>query len=289
MTKAAGSGRGDDAPTPGPEALAAPSLHIADEPGPEGSGALIRIITVDRPAARNAIDVPTMRELDDAFAACASTPAVRVVVVTGAGEKAFVAGADIATLSRMSPAEARAFSALGHRVGERIATLPVPVIAAVNGYALGGGCELALACDLVYAADTARFGQPEVLLGAIPGFGGTQRLMRRVGIGRARELLLLGDTIDAAEALRIGLCDRVFEAARLMPETRRLAGVMAARAPLAVAQVKRALRDGADRPLAEANGLESELFAELFASADLALGMQAFLNKDKQPPRWRGR
>jgi enoyl-CoA hydratase len=269
--------------------VSAGNVRVEDAPGPDGTMGAIRIVTIDRPAALNAIDVATMRELAAVFEACTTTAGLRAVIVTGAGDKAFVAGADVAALAGMSPTEAHAFSELGHRVGDQLESLPMPVIAAVNGYALGGGCELALACDFIYAAETARFGQPEVRLGTIPGFGGTQRLMRRVGIARARELLFTGDSIDAAEALRIGLCNRVFAPSRLLPEALRTAAAIAARAPLAVANIKRALRDGADRPLREAHRIESELFAELFATADLQNGMRAFLAKDKQPPKWQGR
>jgi enoyl-CoA hydratase len=269
-------------------------VRVEDEPAVAGGApGAVRLVTIDRAAALNAIDVATMRELAAVFASCAEAaalnPGLRVVIVTGAGEKAFVAGADIAALSTMTVDEAGEFSRLGHLVGERIESLPIPVIAAVNGFALGGGCELALACDFIYAAENARFGQPEVKLGAIPGFGGTQRLMRRVGIARARELLFTGDTIDAAEALRIGLCNRLFPADQLMAEARRTASQLALRAPLAIAAIKRALRGGADQPLPEALRQENELFASLFSTADLKSGMQAFLSKQKQPPPWQGR
>ncbi|MES1165558.1 MAG: enoyl-CoA hydratase-related protein [Verrucomicrobiota bacterium] len=268
---------------------AASTVRVEDRPAPHDATAIIRVITVDRPAALNAIDVSTMRALSAAFEACAAAAAVRAVVVTGAGDKAFAAGADVASLSAMTADEAAAFSQLGHRVGMQIEALAVPVIAAVNGFALGGGCELALACDFIYAGEGARFGQPEVKLGAIPGFGGTFRLARRVGVARARELLFTGETIDAAESLRIGLCNRVFPAAQVLAEALRTAGAIAARAPLAVAQAKRALREGADGTPSGAAALETELFAELFATADLKLGMRAFLSKDNQPPRWQGR
>jgi enoyl-CoA hydratase len=268
---------------------AGPNVRAAYEVGPDGRVGEICLVTIDRPAALNAIDVATMRELADVFEGFSQDPALRAVIVTGAGDKAFVAGADVQALAGMSEDDARAFSELGHRVGDRIESLAVPVIAAVNGYALGGGCELALACDFIYASDTARFGQPEVKLGAIPGFGGTQRLMRRVGIARARELLFTGETIDAGEALRIGLCNRVFEGTRLLQEARRTANAIAAAAPLAVAHVKRAVRGGADRPLSEAHQIETELFAGLFSTADLREGMRAFLAKDKQLPKWQGR
>jgi enoyl-CoA hydratase len=276
-------------PTHHPEHPLLSRVRIEDPPGSDGSIGAVRVVTIDRPAARNAIDVATMRELASAFEACASAPALRVVIVTGAGDMAFAAGADVATLATMSADEAGAFSELGHRVGDQIESLPVPVIAAVNGYALGGGCELALACDFIYAADTARFGQPEVKLGAIPGFGGTQRLPRRIGYGRASELLFTGETIDAVEALRIGLCNRVVPLAQLLAEARRTADVIAACAPLAVANVKRALRGGVDRQPGDAHRIETELFAELFSTADLRRGMQAFLKKETHPPHWQGR
>lgn len=253
----------------------------------ERAGA-VAIVTINRPAKLNALNARTIAELGVAMSACAADPSVRAVVLTGAGDKAFVAGADVAALVSMSAAEARTFSELGHRVGDLIESLSLPVIAAVNGFALGGGCELAMACDFIYAASTARFGQPEARLGVIPGFGGTARLTRRVGIARARELLFTGETIDAAEALRIGLCNRVLEPALLLPEARRTATTIAACAPLAVAAAKRALRDGADRPLSEANRVETEMFAALFSTADLATGMRAFLDKDKHPPKWQG-
>jgi enoyl-CoA hydratase len=186
----------------------------------------------------------------------------------------------------MSAGQARAFSEMGHEVANRIESLSVPVIAAVNGFALGGGCEMALACDFIYATASARLGQPEVRLGAIPGFGGTQRLARRIGNARARELLFTADLIDAAEALRIGLVNRVFaDTDTLMAEARAVALRIARQAPLAVAQAKRAVRRGADRPLEEASRMEIEMFAELFDTADLRRGMRAFLNKDRNKDR----
>lgn len=268
-------------------------LRVQQDAGPDDAPGAVWVVTIDRARSMNAIDVATMRELADVFAVCETaakaTPALRAVVLTGAGDRAFVAGADIGALSGMSSEEAHAFSELGHRVGARIESLPIPVIAAVNGYALGGGCELALACDFIYAAETARFGLPEARLGAIPGFGGTQRLMRRVGIARARELLFTGETIDAVEAVRIGLCNRAIEPTRLMAEARHTAATIAARAPLAIASLKRAVVMGADRLLAEALRTEAELFAALFSTQDLATGMRAFLDKDQHPPKWQAR
>jgi enoyl-CoA hydratase len=186
----------------------------------------------------------------------------------------------------MSEGTAREFARAGHGVGEALAGLPIPTIAAVNGFALGGGCELALACDFIYAAENAKFGQPEVKLGVIPGFGGTQRLARRVGLARAIELCLTGDTIDAAEAARIGLANRVLPAAELLPATIATAKKIADMGPVAVAEAKRVLHAGAGLPLAQANALEIEAFAGLFATADQKEGMAAFLGKRK--PEFRG-
>lgn len=265
------------------------TVRVDGEPGPEGTPGAIRVIAIDRAAALNAIDVATMRALLDAFRDCAATPHLRAVILTGSGERAFAAGADIAALSAMGPAEARAFSALGHEVAAAIESLSVPVIAAVNGFALGGGCEMALACDFIYAAETARFGMPESKLGAIPGFGGTVRLLERVGPARARELLFSGEIVDAAEAQRIGLVNRVFPVDQLLPEARRSAAAIAARAPLAIARLKEALVRRAAAGRGDAAQEETEMFASLFASADLRAGMQAFVAKDKQPPKWQGR
>ena len=267
----------------------ADTVRVDSEPGPDGTPGAIRVISIDRPAALNAIDVPTMRSLGEAFRDCSASPQLRAVILTGTGERAFAAGADIAALSTMGPVEARAFSALGHEVAAAIESLAVPVIAAVNGFALGGGCEMALACDFIYAADTARFGMPESKLGAIPGFGGTVRLVERLGPARARELLFSGEVIDAAEALRVGLVNRVFPLDGLLPEARRTAAAIAARAPLAIARIKEALARRAAAARGEAAHQETETFASLFASADLQTGMRAFLAKDKQPPKWQGR
>ena len=274
---------------------AANPIRVEDEPGPGGPGQ-IRWLTIDRPQALNAIDVATMQALGRAIEACAASPALRAVIVTGSGERAFVAGADVAALATMNAAESAAFSRLGQTVFDGLERLPVPVIAAVNGHALGGGCELALACDFIYAATTARFGMPEARLGAIPGFGGTVRLPRRVGTARARELLFTAAVVDATEALRLGLVNRVVEPAGLRDEVRRVAGEICARAPLAVAAAKRALREGFDRPTSEAMALEADLFGALFSTEDLRMGMRAFLDKDKdqakdrsQPPPWQGR
>lgn len=253
------------------------SLIVGDDDG-------VRVITISRPKALNALSPAVIAELDAAVRdtrAAADEGRIRALVITGAGEKAFVAGADIAAMADMAVDAARAFSKAGHAVGDALASLPIPVLAAVNGFALGGGCELALACDFIYAADNAKFGQPEVKLGVIPGFGGTQRLARRVGLARALELCLTGDTIDAGEALRIGLANRVVPAAELLPAALATAKKIAAMGPLAVAAAKQVMLAGADRPLAEANALEVEAFADLFATADQKEGMAAFLAKRK--------
>jgi enoyl-CoA hydratase len=264
------------------------NLRVEDETGPDGAPGAVRVITVNRAAVLNALDAETLRQLAAAFEDVAATPAIRCVVVTGAGEKAFAAGADIKSMAEIQPREARTLSELGLRVGELIESLPVPVVAAVNGYALGGGCELALACDFIHASTRARFGLPEVKLGLIPGFGGIGRLVRRVGIARARELVMTGETIDAAEALRIGLVNKVTEPEALAGSVRAVAAAVAAAAPLAVADAKRALGRVADRPLGDALALERELFAGLFGTADAREGMRAFV--DKRPPgKWRGR
>jgi enoyl-CoA hydratase len=253
------------------------SLLVHDDAG-------VRVVTINRPAALNALNPEVVAGLSRAIAeaaAAARAGEVRALVLTGAGEKSFVAGADIAAMADMTVDAAREFSRAGHAVGEALAGLAIPTIAAVNGFALGGGCELALACDFIYAAERAKFGQPEVKLGVIPGFGGTQRLSRRVGLARALELCLTGDTIDAAEAARIGLVNRVLPAAELLPAAIATAKKIAGMGPLAVAEAKRVLYAGADLPLPQANAFEIEAFAGLFATADQKEGMAAFLGKRK--------
>jgi enoyl-CoA hydratase len=253
----------------------------------EGAAGPVATVTVNRPAALNALDAATLSALVATFTSLALEPAVRCVILTGAGDKAFVAGADIKAMAGMTPAEARALSGLAHGLGDLLEDLHAPVIAAVNGFALGGGCELALACDFIYASRAARFGQPEVNLGVIPGLGGTQRLVRRVGLARARELLYTGVIIDADEALRLGLANAVLDPAELMPRVWAVAEAIASRAPLAVAAAKRAVRHGSDLPLSAGLELESQLFAGLFGTDDQKEGMRAFI--EKRPAQWRGR
>ena len=244
-------------------------------------------ITLNRPDKLNSLDETLLRELLAALGALEGDATARAVVLTGAGEKAFAAGADIAAMSGMTPARAKAFADLGHEIGARIEQSRMPFVAAVNGFALGGGCELALACDFIYASEKARLGQPEVNLGVIPGFGGTQRLARRVGAARARELCMTGDAIGAAEALRIGLVNAVFPPAEVLPRAREVAKKIAAKGPLAIAAVKRVILRGEGIPLGAANELEATAFSGLFGTHDQREGMSAFL--EKRPPRWTGK
>ena len=239
----------------------------------------IRIVTIDRPKVLNALNAQVVEELTRVVESTATEDAVRGLVLTGAGEKAFVAGADIAAMAEMNPEQALAFAGRGHALGEKLSALGIPTVAAVNGFALGGGCELALACDFIYASERAKFGQPEVKLGVIPGFGGTQRLLRRVGVARALELCMSGDIIDAQEALRIGLANRVCPPEELMASALGVVERIAKQGPLAVAKVKEVIHRGAEMPLDEANALEQRAFADLFATADQKEGMAAFLAK----------
>jgi enoyl-CoA hydratase len=239
----------------------------------------VATITLNRPDKLNALNAKLLSELIDAFATLDRDNGVRCAILTGAGEKAFAAGADIAAMSKMSVAEAKAFSELGRKLGAAIEDAHFPVIAAVNGLALGGGCELAMACDFIYASENAKLGQPEVNLGVIPGFGGTQRLARRVGIGMARELCMTGDFIGAKDALRIGLVNLVVPPAELMPRALATAEKIAAKGPVAIRAAKRVLHRGQDVPLAEATEMESTAFSELFATADQREGMAAFTEK----------
>jgi enoyl-CoA hydratase len=227
----------------------------------------------------NALDVATLGELRDRLAELAEDSDVRVVVLTGAGERAFIAGADIKYMSGLEVDEAKEWGELGHETGRLLETMPKPALAAINGFALGGGCELALACDFRYAASTAKLGQPEVNLGIIPGWGGTQRLSRAVGIGVAKDLVLTGRMVDAEEALRIGLVNAVFEPGELMGKTMETARALAAKGPLALGAAKAAV----NRALAGDHGenleREADAFGELFASEDAKEGMTAFAEK----------
>jgi enoyl-CoA hydratase len=239
----------------------------------------VATLTLNRPEKLNALNVELLTELDAALGELVADPGISCAILTGAGEKAFAAGADIAAMRELGVEQARALSELGHRIGMRMERAPFPVIAAVNGFALGGGCELALACDFIYASDKAKVGQPEINLGVIPGFGGTQRLARRVGIARARELCYVGDAIGADEALRIGLVNAVFPHAELLGKAREVAGKIAKKGRVAVAQCKRVLLAGEGISLDAANALETQAFAMLFGTADQREGMAAFLEK----------
>jgi enoyl-CoA hydratase len=245
----------------------------------------IAILTIDRPKALNALNSKTLQELESALNTLPTT--ARALIITGSGDKAFVAGADIAEMASISAAQARDFAALGHRVFHALEQLPIPTIAAVNGFALGGGCELALACDLIYASEKAKLGLPEVSLGVIPGFGGTQRLTRVVGKMRAKELVFTGERLDAAKAKEIGLVLEVLPADQLLAHCKAVAGKMVKNGPLAVSQAKRVIEFGADQDLRAANELERQGFAVLFGSEDQKEGMKAFL--EKRPANFAGK
>jgi enoyl-CoA hydratase len=242
-------------------------------------------LTLNRPDKLNALSAGLIAELAEAFRGFAAKPP-RAVIVTGAG-KAFCAGADIEEMRGMSTIEAKRYAAQGHALGAFIEELPFPVIAAVNGFALGGGCEFAMACDFIYASEVAKFGQPEVNLGVIPGFGGTQRLARRVGIAMARELIYTGEIFGADRALSIGLVNAVVAKDELLPRVQKLAVDIAGKAPLAIEQAKRAMLRGAEPDLTAANELEAQAFAMLFGTSDQKEGMKAFVEKRK--PEYTGK
>jgi enoyl-CoA hydratase len=246
----------------------------------------LAIVTMERPRVLNALNADTLTELESAFAALAADSTIRVILLTGSGGRAFAAGADITELAAISAEDGRRFSLWGQQVLRRIETLGKPVIACIQGFALGGGCELAMACSLRLAADDARLGQPEVKLGVIAGYGGTQRLPRLVGRGAALKLLLTGEIINAQEALRIGLVDEVVPAAELMQRAEALATAIAAQAPLAVAETLQVVDEGLNLPLDLALLRESDRFGRLCGTADKAEGTRAFL--EKRAPIWKG-
>ena len=241
----------------------------------------VAVLTVQRPRRLNALDAATLDELRQAFLDFQQDDSIRCVIVTGAGDKAFVAGADINEFARDTPEGARDRALRGQQVFDLIERLGKPVIAAVNGFALGGGCELAMACTLRLAADSARFGQPEINLGLIPGFAGTQRLARLVGKTKAMEMILTGTPIGAGEALALGLVNRVVPAAELMTEARALASELAAKPPIALRYAMDALNRGLDMPFAEGCQLEAALFGLVTTTADMKEGTAAFLEKRK--------
>jgi enoyl-CoA hydratase len=245
----------------------------------------VAIVTVDRPEALNALDVATLTELRDRLREHADDDRVRVVILTGAGEKAFVAGADIKYMSGLDVDQAKRWGALGHEVGRLLETMPKPTIAAINGFALGGGCELAIACDLRYAASSAKLGQPEVNLGIIPGWGGTQRLARLCGLGVAKELIFTGRIVAAEEALRIGLVNGVHDP--VLDKAREVATLLSSKSPISL----RLMKELANRALGgdHAANLEAEgrVFGELFSSEDAKEGLAAFV--EKREPKFAGR
>jgi enoyl-CoA hydratase len=244
----------------------------------------ISTITVNRPKSLNALNSKTLRELTQAVRECADS---RALILTGAGDKAFVAGADISEMAPMGPWQAREFSELGHVLTALIEDIPSATIAAVNGYALGGGLELAVACDLIFASENARLGLPEVSLGVTPGFGGTQRLVRLVGKLRAKEMIFTGDWVDAQRAQQMGLVNAVLPREKLMEHCRSVAEKIAQKGPLAVARAKRLVERGYDMPLRAANRQEAESFALLFDTEDRREGMRAFV--EKRPAKFTGK
>lgn len=246
----------------------------------------IAVCTIHRPAALNALNAAVMDGLVEAFTTRTGRQDLRAVVLTGSGDKAFVAGADIAEMAGKTPAEAEAFSKRGDDVGRAIAACPVPVIAAVQGFALGGGCELAMCADIVVAGPKARFGQPEVNLGVIPGFGGTQRLVRRVGLAVAMDLCLTARVIDAREAVTLGLASRAVEGSALEAALE-IAAAIAQKGPVAIRMARRAIHENADADLATGLAAERSLFALCFATSDQKEGMAAFLAK--RPASFTGR
>ena len=247
----------------------------------------IATITINRPKVLNALNSQTLDELRRALLELQRDAEVRVVILTGAGGKSFVAGADINELAVQTPTGGREHALAGQHVFDLIENLGKPVIAAVNGYALGGGCELAMACTLRIAADTARLGQPEITLGLLPGYAGTQRLPRLVGKGKAMEMILTGAPIGAEEAQRIGLVNRVAPAADLMAEAKELAAQLAASAPIAMRYIMNAVNRGVEMPFADACQYEAALFGLVASSEDMREGTKAFLEKRK--PSFKGR
>ena len=245
------------------------------------------VVTLNRPKVMNALNRALLAELEDIFSALGKDTGVRTIILTGAGEKAFAAGADISELTTLNAAEGQQFARRGQAVLRKIETCGKPVIAAIQGFALGGGCELAMACTMRIASERARLGQPEVKLGLLPGYGGTQRLPRLVGKGAALKLLLTGDMVSAEEAFRIGLVDEVVPAEALMPRAETLARAIAQQAPLAVAGCLRAVESGYDLPIEAGLELEASLFGLACATEDKAEGTRAFL--EKRAPAWRGR
>ena len=242
------------------------------------------VITINREQALNALNSEVLDDLDKVIDGI-DLETVRAVVLTGAGEKSFVAGADIGEMSTLTKAEGEAFGKKGNDIFRKIETCPIPFIAAVNGFALGGGCEISMSCDIRIASDSAMFGQPEVGLGITPGFGGTQRLARIVGPGMAKQLIYTARNIKADEALRIGLVNAVYPAAELMEQAEKMASTIAGNAPIAVRACKKAINEGLELPMDEAIALEEKLFGSCFESEDQREGMANFLRKKDDPAK----
>jgi enoyl-CoA hydratase len=247
----------------------------------------VATLTINRPDVLNALNAETTRELGVAVDALAVDDAVGAVIVTGAGDRAFVAGADIGVLNTYGPVEARDAAYLGQSTFDKVEECPKPVIAAINGFALGGGCELALACHMRLAADSAKIGLPEINLGVIPGHGGTQRMVRLLGKGKAFELICTGDHISAEEAARIGLVNAVYPAAELMQQARELAEKLASKPPIARRYALEAVNQGANATMKEGQAIEAHLFGLCFSTEDQSEGMSAFL--EKREAEWKGR
>ena len=244
----------------------------------------IAVATINRPKALNALNSQVLEDIDQLVEQVKADDEIRALVITGSGEKAFVAGADIGEMSTLTKAEGEAFGKKGNDVFRKLETLPIPTIAAVNGFALGGGCELSMSCDIRLCADTAVFGQPEAGLGITPGFGGTQRLARLVGPGMAKQLIYTAKNIKADEAYRIGLVNAVYPLDELMPAAEKMAETIAKNAPIAVRACKKAINEGLEVEMDDAVVIEEKLFGSCFKTADQIEGMSAFLEKRKHEP-----
>ena len=245
---------------------------------------LYAVATINRPKALNALNSEVLSDLDELVRTVSADADIRALVITGSGEKAFVAGADIGEMSTLTPAEGEAFGKHGNDVFRKLETLPIPTIAAINGFALGGGCELSMSCDIRLCADTAVFGQPEAGLGITPGFGGTQRLARLVSPGMAKQLIYTAKNIKADEAYRIGLVNAVYPLAELLPAAEKMAETIAKNAPIAVRACKKAINEGLEAKMDDAVVIEEKLFGSCFQTADQIEGMGAFLEKRKHEP-----
>lgn len=241
----------------------------------------VGVITINRPKALNALNSQVLEEIDKTLDGV-DLETVRCLILTGAGEKSFVAGADIGEMSTLTKAEGEAFGKKGNDVFRKLETFPIPVIAAINGFALGGGCEISMSCDIRICSENAVFGQPEVGLGITPGFGGTQRLARIVGVGKAKEMIYGARNIKAEEAYRIGLVNNVYPLEELMPAAKKLAATIAANAPIAVRACKKAINEGLDAAMDDAIVIEEKLFGSCFETEDQKAGMGNFLEKDKE-------